>query len=163
MAVFVGEFRSSIDEKGRLALPVKIRKKRASELVPLGPSAKSKRKTDDSLNDWVFTYGYDRCVMGMPRQSWQVFVNEKISSLSKSVKENRQRARFLLSGALECELDKQGRFIVPVNLKDYADIKKDVVVIGVGGFIEIWDENRYDAEMKMDPKSLDSFASQFWE
>jgi MraZ protein len=157
VVLFTGEYRPALDEKGRLAIPVKLRKKRGLSGPPSGSSALT-----DSFLEWVFTYGYDRCIMGMPLETWETFVNDKISSMAKSVKENRKRVRFLLSGAFECELDKQGRFIVPLNLKDYALIKKDVVVIGVGEFLEIWDKDNYDKEMKMDPGSLDDFASQFW-
>lgn len=149
--MFTGEYRPSVDEKSRIAIPTKLRKS---------------RKDDDSqisqLQEWVFSYGYDHCIMGMPRDSWDSFVQEKIAKLSKSDKENRQRIRFFLSGAFECELDKQGRFILPQNLKDYARIEKELVIIGVGEFIEIWDERLYRNEVLLDEDTVNKIAADFW-
>ena len=150
MVLFTGEYRPSLDEKGRIALPTKIRKKRTSEGV------------ESELREWVFTYGYDHCVMAMPMESWTTFVEEKISSLPKSQKENRQKVRLLLSGAYECELDQQGRFILPNNLKEYAGLQRSIVIIGVGDYLELWDEEVYAREVPKDDDTMNKFASEFW-
>ncbi len=147
--MFTGEYRPSVDEKGRLSIPTKLRKGQESD-------------TGDPALQWVFSYGYDHCIMGMPLETWNQFIQEKIAQLPKSVKENRQRIRFFLSGAYECELDKQGRFVLPQNLREYASLSKDIVIIGVGEYIEIWDAQKYAVEVVPDQQTINDFSADFW-
>ena len=120
---FIGEYYHSEDVKGRMNIPVKFR-----EL--LGDS-------------FVVTRGLDKCLSIYPTEAFQAFA-QKLQSLPISDKNARQFVRFFLSGAVECELDKQGRILLPQSLRMYADISKDVVVTGNGSTIEIWDSDLWN-------------------
>lgn len=131
---FIGEYYHSVDVKGRMNIPVKFR-----EL--LGDS-------------FVVTRGLDKCLSIYPTEAFQAFA-QKLQSLPISDKNARQFVRFFLSGAIECELDKQGRILIPQSLRMYADISKDVVVTGNGSTIEIWDSNLWnDYNNTIDPDAI---------
>lgn len=131
---FIGEYYHSVDVKGRMNIPVKFR-----EL--LGES-------------FVVTRGLDKCLSIYPTEAFQAFAN-KLQSLPISDKNARQFVRFFLSGAVECELDKQGRILLPQSLRMYADISKDVVVTGNGSTIEIWDSTQWnDYNNTIDPDAI---------
>ncbi len=131
---FIGEYYHSVDVKGRMNIPVKFR-----EL--LGES-------------FVVTRGLDKCLSIYPTEAFQAFAN-KLQSLPISDKNARQFVRFFLSGAVECELDKQGRILLPQSLRMYADISKDVVVTGNGSTIEIWDSAQWnDYNNTIDPDAI---------
>ena len=128
--MFMGEYRPAIDEKGRIAVPAKIRK------------AFGEGSVIDTL---VAAPGFDRCIMAYREQDWRSFVEMKLAALPQSDPMNRKRSRFLLGGASVCELDGQGRILIPGNLAEYAGISKEIVIIGVYDRIEIWDAGTYDA------------------
>ena len=131
---FIGEYYHSVDVKGRMNIPVKFR-----EL--LGDS-------------FVVTRGLDKCLSIYPKDAFQAFA-EKLQALPISDKNARQFVRFFLSGAVECELDKQGRILLPQSLRMYADISKDVVVTGNGSTIEIWDSGLWnDYNDTIDPDAI---------
>lgn len=131
---FIGEYYHSVDVKGRMNIPVKFR-----EL--LGES-------------FVVTRGLDKCLSIYPTEAFQAFA-QKLQSLPISDKNARQFVRFFLSGAVECELDKQGRILLPQSLRMYADISKDVVVTGNGSTIEIWDSTQWnDYNNTIDPDAI---------
>ncbi len=117
--VFMGEFQHSLDDKARLTVPAKFREELGSA--------------------FVVTRGLDRCLFAYPRSDWEA-LEEKLRSLPLTRADARQFIRFFFSGATECELDKQGRIVVPSNLREYASISRDCVVIGVGARVEIWDQ-----------------------
>lgn len=117
--MFMGEFQHSLDEKARLTIPAKFRDE-------LGPT-------------FVVTRGLDQCLFVYPRQDWEA-LEAKMRALPLTRPDARQFIRFFFSGAAECELDKQGRIVVPANLREYAHVNRDCVVIGVGGRVEIWDQ-----------------------
>ncbi|MBN1499204.1 MAG: division/cell wall cluster transcriptional repressor MraZ [Spirochaetes bacterium] len=127
--MFLGKFNPTIDEKNRLAIPAKFRKT---------------GKTGNELNSLIILPGFDGCIMGFAEPEWKKFVSERIETLSQSDPENRRKTRFLYSNAVECELDKQGRIILPPELKVFAGIEKEAVVIGVYDRIEIWSPVRYN-------------------
>ncbi|MBN2435438.1 MAG: division/cell wall cluster transcriptional repressor MraZ [Spirochaetes bacterium] len=140
--MFIGEYRPLLDDRGRVAVPVKIRK-------AYGP---------DMIDRLVMAPGFDRCVMAFRPQDWENFVKEKLLSLPQNDPENRKRIRFLLGGASDCDLDKQGRILIPPALADFAGLVKDTVIIGVYDRIEIWSAERYDGyRPSMD--RFDEFAS----
>ncbi len=121
--MFMGEYNHTIDAKGRLIIPSKFR---------------------DALGDtFVVTKGLDGCLFVYDNDEWTVF-EEKLKSLPITNKEARQFARFFLAGAAEVEVDKQGRILVPNVLREFAQISKDVVLIGVASRIEIWSKERFD-------------------
>ena len=113
--MFMGEYNHTIDAKGRLIVPSKFR---------------------EALGDtFVVTKGLDGCLFVYDNEEWQAF-EEKLRSLPITNKEARQFARFFLAGAAEVEVDKQGRILVPNILREFAQISKDVVLIGVASRIE---------------------------
>ncbi len=121
--MFMGEYNHTIDAKGRLIVPSKFR---------------------ESLGDtFVVTKGLDGCLFVYDNEEWNAF-EEKLKSLPITNKEARQFVRFFLAGAAEVEVDKQGRILVPNILREFAQISKDVVLIGVASRIEIWSKERFD-------------------
>src|SRR3989339_113225 len=107
--MFIGEYTHNIDEKGRLQVPAKFRAKLSSGAV--------------------ITRGLDSCLFLYPKEEWELLA-EKIANLPMSNAASRSFARLLLAGAMDVELDKQGRIIVPAFLRKYAEIKKSTVLVG---------------------------------
>lgn len=116
--LLMGEYHHTIDEKGRITIPSKIR-------YDLGES-------------FVVTRGIDRCLYVYPKEDWQQII-EKYQKLPNT-KEGRNFMRFFLSGATTCEFDKQGRINIQAPLIHYADLKKDCVIVGVNDHLEIWSQ-----------------------
>ena len=115
----MGEYEHTIDSKGRISMPAKLRK--------------------DMGDTFVLTKGLDGCLFAFSGQEWVNF-ETKLKSLPLSDKNARNFVRFFLAGATECEIDKQGRFLIPNNLRKAASLDKDVVIIGGGTRLEIWDK-----------------------
>lgn len=119
--MLMGEYHHTIDEKGRLTIPSKIR-------YDLGEI-------------FIVTRGLDNCLFIYPKEEW-VRIIEKYKELPNT-KDARNFMRFFLSGATECEFDKQGRININAPLMKYADLQKDCVIIGVNDHLEIWSEDRW--------------------
>ena len=123
--MFMGEYNHTIDAKGRLIVPSKFR---------------------EILGDaFVVTKGLDGCLFVYDNEEWKLF-EEKLRSLPITNKEARQFVRFFLAGATEAEVDKQGRILIPNVLREFAELIKDVVLVGVGSRIEIWGKERFENE-----------------
>ena len=123
MHMFMGEYNHTIDAKGRLIIPSKFR---------------------EILGDaFVVTKGLDGCLFVYDNEEWQRF-EEKLRTLPITNKEARQFVRFFLAGATEAEVDKQGRILIPNVLREFAELTKDVVLVGVGSRIEIWGRERFE-------------------
>ncbi len=123
MHMFMGEYNHTIDAKGRLIIPSKFR---------------------EILGDaFVVTKGLDGCLFVYDNEEWKRF-EEKLRSLPITNKEARQFVRFFLAGATEAEVDKQGRILIPNVLREFAELTKDVVLVGVGSRIEIWGRERFE-------------------
>lgn len=120
--MLIGEFEHSLDAKGRLIMPAKLR--------------------EDIGERFVVTKGLDGCLFAFSITEWTNF-EEKLKTLPLSNKNSREFTRFFLSGATECEIDKQGRFLIPNNLREAANLEKEVVIIGVGTRIEIWNKSKW--------------------
>jgi MraZ protein len=116
--VFLGEFEHSLDDKGRLAIPAKFRPELGQGLV--------------------LTRGLDRCLFAWPMAEWQI-VADKLGRLSLMHAEARRLQRLLFAGAVDTQLDRLGRVLVPAFLRGYAGLQDAVVVAGVLNRIEIWD------------------------
>ena len=116
--MFIGEYEHSVDAKGRVIMPAKLR--------------------DDIGEKFILTKGLDGCLFAYSQNEWLNF-EEKLKTLPLTNKNARDFVRFFLSGAIECEIDKQGRFLIQSNLRSYAKLDKEIVIIGVGTRIEIWD------------------------
>ena len=127
--LFLGTYKPLLDEKNRVSIPAKLRKVAES---------------GSNIDNLIILPGFDGCIMCVQFQDWENFVKEKLLVLSQSEPENRKKVRFILSGAVECELDKQGRIVIPQYLKEYASIDKEVVIIGVYDRIEIWSAEEYE-------------------
>ena len=119
----IGEYEHSLDVKGRLIMPAKLRQ--------------------DMGEKFILTKGLDGCLFAFSQEEWLNF-ETKLKTLPLSDKNARNFVRFFLSGATECELDKQGRFLIPNNLRKVANLEKEVVIIGVGTRLEIWNKNTWE-------------------
>lgn len=120
--MFYGEYDHSIDRKGRLILPARFR-----EIAK-----------ENGIEKFFVTRGLDKCIFMFSEDEWRS-QEQKFKNLSFTKQEARSFNRLFFSGAAEVMPDRQGRFIVPQYLKDYADIKRDAMIIGVANRIEIWD------------------------
>ena len=122
----MSEYNHTIDAKGRLIIPVKYRE-------GLGET-------------FVVTRGIDGCLFFYTENEWQAIMN-KLNELRMTNKKAREFTRFLLGGATEVELDSQGRILVPAFLREYADLEKEVVLVGMGNHIEVWSKAKYEQVM----------------
>lgn len=123
IVMFMSEYNHTVDAKGRLIIPSKFREILGEE--------------------FVVTKGMDGCLFVYANEDWNAF-EQKLTSLPLINKEARQFARFFLAGAAQVEVDKQGRILVPANLREFAGLDKDVVLVGVGSRIEIWSKTNWD-------------------
>ncbi|ADL07705.1 division/cell wall cluster transcriptional repressor MraZ [Thermosediminibacter oceani] len=135
--MFMGQFQHSLDAKGRLIIPSKFR-----EL--LGDS-------------FILTKGLDRCLFVYPKDEW-CLLEQKLKTLPLTKKDARAFIRFFFSGAVEVEIDKQGRILIPPMLREYAGIEKDVVIIGVSNRAEIWSQKEWEAYCKEAESSYEEIA-----
>jgi len=122
--MLIGEYTHNLDAKGRFSVPAKFR-------AELGSSA-------------VVTRGLDKCLFLYPKAEWEAMAN-RLASLPISSSSARSFGRMMLSGAMEVEIDKLGRALLPGYLREYAGIKGSVVVTGVFNRAEIWDKQTWDA------------------
>ena len=135
--MFMGEYNHTIDAKGRLIVPAKFR---------------------EILGDnFIVTKGLDGCLFVYPNDEWTRF-EEKLKSLPLTIKNARQFTRFFLAGAAACEVDKQGRILLPQVLREFACLEKDVVLVGVASRIEIWSRERWDESMNTYDGDMDEVA-----
>lgn len=135
--MLIGEYEHSLDAKGRLIMPAKIR--------------------EDIGEKFIVTKGLDGCLFGFSQNEWTNF-EEKLKTLPLTNKNARDFVRFFLSGATECEIDKQGRFLIAGNLREYATMEKEVVIIGVGTRIEIWNKDKWRSYNSDENISADEIA-----
>ena len=125
----MGEYNHTIDAKGRLIVPSKFR---------------------EALGDeFVVTKGLDGCLFVYDNKEWTAF-EEKLKALPLMNKESRKFVRFFLAGAANVEVDKQGRILVPSVLREFAELDKDVVLVGVGSRIEIWSKTKWEDASEYD-------------
>lgn len=115
--MFMGEFYHSLDDKGRLIMPAKLR-------TGLG-------------EHFVATKGLEGCIFVYPEAEWSL-LETNLKNLPFTRGDYRAFSRLFFSGASECEFDKQGRVVIPQNLREHAKIDKDVAIVGVSNRVEIW-------------------------
>lgn len=135
--MFIGEYQHTLDSKGRLIIPSKLREQ-------LGET-------------FVMTKGLDSCLFVYPENEWAI-LEEKLKTLPLTNRDARAFVRFFFSGASELGLDKQGRTLVPSNLREYSKLDKDVVVIGVSTRIEIWSKEEWDIYNNDENLNYDNIA-----
>ncbi|SFL28348.1 division/cell wall cluster transcriptional repressor MraZ [Halanaerobium salsuginis] len=122
--MFMGEYTHNMDKKGRLIIPAKIR--------------------DELEEKFVITRGLDNCLFLYPMPEWKK-LEEKLTSLPMTSKNARNFVRFFFSGANECELDKQGRVSLPLNLRDFAQFEREIVIVGLANRLELWAKEKWDS------------------
>lgn len=142
MPGFNGEFNHSMDAKGRLIIPVKYREGLGEE--------------------FILTKGLDKCLVLYPLEDW-VELEKKLEKLSIADYNSRFYRRFFSAGATTCTLDKQGRILIPQNLREYADLEKELTVIGAINTVEIWDTSKYNEFMEKNLGNMDNIAVQMAE
>lgn len=119
--MLIGEYQHNLDEKGRVNFPAKLRE---------GLGAR-----------FIITKGLDDCLFVYSEREWEV-LEDKIRALP--VSKSRGLQRFLFAGAVDVEPDKQGRVVIPQNLREYAGLEKEVMIIGASVRAEIWDKGRWE-------------------
>ena len=135
--MFMGEYNHTIDPKGRLIIPAKFR---------------------EALGDeFVVTKGLDGCLFVYANTEWNNF-EEKLRTLPLTNKNARQFTRFFLAGAAACEVDKQGRILIPQVLREFAKLEKDVVLVGVASRIEIWSKEVWEESISNYDTDMDEVA-----
>ncbi|OWA36705.1 cell division/cell wall cluster transcriptional repressor MraZ [Saccharibacillus sp. O16] len=135
--MFMGEYRHNIDDKGRIIMPAKFR--------------------DQLGTVCIVTRGLDHCLFVYSEQEWEN-LERKLNHLPLMKSDARAFTRFFFSGAAECEWDKQGRANLPVNLREYAQLVKECVVIGAGSRVEIWSRERWEAYYSQAEESFGDIA-----
>jgi MraZ protein len=135
--MFRGRYEYTIDSKGRISIPSKFR-----EVL--------NKRYDDRF---VITH-YDKCLVAYPYEEW-TNLEEKQKSLPQLKKEIKAYLRFFYSSGVDCVIDKQGRLLIPQTHRDYANLQKDVILVGVGTKIEIWDKQQREDEFKKAQESFD--------
>lgn len=120
--MFTGSYEHTVDAKGRLIVPSKFREE-------LGEK-------------FIITFGLDGCLYMYPMNKWEDFVNQ-LSTL-RGDKDSRALQRYFLASAVESEIDKQGRTLIPATLREKVNIEKNVMIVGMMGKIEIWDKELWD-------------------
>ena len=137
--MFIGEYQHSIDPKKRLAVPSKFR--------------------GELKNKIVVTRGLDKCLFLYPMKAWEE-IAEKLGSMPVGESSTRSFVRLMLAGATDCEIDKQGRILVPDYLKEYAGLEKNVVIAGLYNRLEIWDDKKWNEYKRTAEKNTDEIAEQ---
>jgi len=135
--MFIGEYSHSIDEKGRMAIPSRMR----GELA----------------NGAVVTRGIDNCLWVFPKNEWEALA-KKLSNLPLSDANSRAFSRLMLAGAMEVEFDNQGRILLPAYLREYANLKKNAVIAGLYNRVEIWESQKWQDYKDETEKSTDKIT-----
>lgn len=137
--MFIGEYQASLDEKGRISIPVKFR-----------AALKSKIVVTRGLDNSLFVYSLDE---------WKKLAG-KLASLPISTANTRAFSRLMLAGAMDCDIDKQGRIVLPAYLKEFAKIGKRAIIAGLYNRIEIWSEDLWIAYKKQTEDASNAIAEQ---
>lgn len=144
--MFYGEYAHSIDRKGRLILPARFREVAKSNFI----------------EKFYVTRGLDKCLFMFSEEEWRAQEN-KFKAISITKQEGRTFNRIYFSGAMEVVPDKQGRILLPQYLKDFADVKKDVVIVGVSNRIEIWASNLWNDFYSSSKQAFEQIAEKLIE
>ena len=134
--MLMGKYQNSIDSKSRMIVPSKYREE-------LGYRC-------------VLTRGIDKCLYIYPLSEWELFM-EKLSKLPTADENARAFVRHFYANAVDCEIDRQGRMVIPQDLREYAEIEKDLVTLGVMNKIEVWSKSQYDLSAdvtQLEPKAV---------
>ncbi len=144
MTFFTSEYESKLDAKGRLVLPSRIKAQ-----LPEG-----------SGDELVIRRGFEQCLIIYPMVEFKK-VFSKISGLSEFNEEYRKLQRNFFSGTATVELDNSGRFVIPKNMLAYAQLDKDVILVGMGNKVEVWNPIIYEKQLIQDPGELSKLAEKY--
>ncbi len=144
--MFYGEYSHTIDRKGRLILPSKFRE-----------TAKH-----NFIEKFFVTRGLDKCLFMFSEEEWRLQEN-KFKAISFTKQEGRTFNRLFFSGAVDVAADKQGRILLPQYLKDFAEIKKDIMLVGVSNRIEIWAKEKWSSFYSNSQPSFEEIAEKLIE
>lgn len=135
--MLIGEYQHKMDAKRRLPMPARLRNELGSKVV--------------------VTRGLEGCLFVYPVRGWEEFA-VKLNALPLTNANSRNFKRFMFSGASDVELDNLGRILVPDYLKEHAGLKKDVVVVGAGERLELWDKDRWQAHQSRTADEMEAHA-----
>ncbi len=135
--MFIGEYQHSMDAKGRMFVPSKFR--------------------DDLGDTFIVTLGLDNCLFVFPQEEFER-LKARLDAISITNKDARTFARFFFARASECEMDKQGRVMIPNNLREYAGLTKDVTVVGVSNRVELWNTENWESTHSFENFSPDELS-----
>ncbi|MFP5042299.1 division/cell wall cluster transcriptional repressor MraZ [Parasediminibacterium sp. JCM 36343] len=142
---FSGEYEVTLDSKQRFLLPAGVKKQFA-----------------EGENTFVLARGIEECITLYPVKTWEA-IEQKLNALNKFDEEARTFKRIFLRGVTEIELDSAGRILVPPTLKEYAGLKKEMIIAGMTDFFEIWEPNKYDAVLKkVSPTKFSELANKLF-
>jgi MraZ protein len=137
--VFLGEYEHTIDDKGRLAIPARFREQLSAGVI--------------------VTRGFDACLIGFPRSYWDRLA-QRVSSLPFGQNGTRDIQRRLFSAAADLPLDRQGRILIPQNLRDFAGLGDQVVIAGLNEYFEVWSSTRWAEVLNGMDSDPNAFAAQ---
>jgi MraZ protein len=126
MKLFLGEYDHVLDDRGRITLPRKIRQELSGETI-------------------VLSRGFDECIFGFDRESWEREAEKHLAGNLTDPK-SREIRRYLFAAAENVEIDRLGRILLPAQLKEYAHIGKDIVVVGAGDHFEVWEKKLWERQ-----------------
>lgn len=139
--MLIGEYYHNLDPKGRITIPSKFR---------------------DDLSVFVMTKGLDHCLFVYPKEEWEV-IEQKLKSLPMTNPSVRSFVRTFFSGAIDCVPDKQGRVLIPQNLRDHANIVNKTVIVGLSNRAEIWSEEKWHEYNNQEGLSYEELAEKMSE
>lgn len=140
--MFIGEYSHNVDEKGRLAVPKKFR--------------------SDLSRGAVVTRGLDNCLFLYTKAEWKKLA-DKLANLPFAQANTRAFARLMLAGAMDVEIDKQGRAMLPEYLRTFAGLKREVIIAGLYNRLEIWDAGKWKSYTKRSEMASNDIAEQMAE
>ena len=143
MELLTGEYRNTLDEKGRILFPSKLRNELFGE---------------NEKNVLIVTQSFDHCLWLYTLEEWKTLSSRIMETASPFSKQNRLVLRTLIAPAQEVELDKAGRLSIPQSLREYAGLSKDCVILGINKYMELWDAETYSRYLKENDEDLKDAA-----
>ncbi len=142
MNLLTGEYNNTIDDKGRVSFPVKLR-------------------TSINQNVLMVTKGLDTCLWLFTMDEWETFASKIMANASMMKKKNLDVIRHFIAPAQQVEFDKAGRLSIPQTLRDYAHLSKDCTVLGIAKYVELWDSTTYGEYLAASEDSFRDAAEEF--
>jgi MraZ protein len=139
--MMTGEFKNSVDEKGRLMIPAKLRGEITGNVL-------------------ILTRGTEKCLWLFPPEEWRQLSDKIMNAASPFNAKFSLIQRRIVAPAQEVEIDKAGRINIPPSLREYAELKKEAVILGIKKYLEIWDEELYDAYLEENEKKFQEAAEE---